>query len=263
MLIVCPSCASEYVIDTDRVGAEGRSVRCAACRETWFISPDEVSAALAEEMAEIQAAMGSMEGRGEAQADLDAWEAALAEDTGRAAMPEPEKVPEEMPVRPSRPRKPPPAKRWSGPSPAAAFGLALLAGIPLALLARSTVVRAMPQSAGLYARIGMPVNLRGLDIRDVAAFQTQGEGAASQLVIEGDVVGVAGTTVPVPPIEVEVRDAQDQTIYRWTVAPPRSNLEDRETARFRASLSAPPAQGRTVKVGFAPERGVPEATGNH
>jgi hypothetical protein len=104
----------------------------------------------------------------------------------------------------------------------------------------------------------MPVNLRGIEIRDLAAFQTQGEGAVSQLVIEGDLVGVAGSSVPVPPIEVEVRDGQGQAIYRWTVAPPRSSLDDRETARFRASLSAPPAQGRTIKVGFAPERGAPE-----
>lgn len=259
MLIVCPSCASEYDIATDRVGVEGRSVRCAACRETWFISPDEVAAALAEEMAEIQAAMGSVEGRGEAQADLDAWEAALAEEAQSATV---EPVSEDKPVRKARGRTPP-KKRWSAPSPAAAFGLALLAGIPLALLARSTVVRAMPQSASLYARIGMPVNLRGIEIRDLAAYQTQGEGAASQLVIEGDVVGVAGTTVPVPPIEIQVRDAQDQTIYRWTVTPPRSSLEDRETARFRASLSSPPAQGRTIKVGFAPERGEPEADVAH
>ncbi|WP_018045476.1 zinc-ribbon domain-containing protein [Methylobacterium sp. 88A] len=259
MLIVCPACASEYDIATDRVGVEGRSVRCAACRETWFISPDEVAAALAEEMAEIQAAMGSVEGRGEAQADLDAWEAALAEEAQAAAV---GPVPEEKPVRKPRGRTPPP-KRWGAMSPVAAFGLALLAGIPLALLARSTVVRAMPQSAALYAGIGMPVNLRGIEIRDLSAFQTQGEGAASQLVVEGDVVGVAGNPVPVPPIEVEVRDAQDQTIYRWTVAPPRSSLEDRETARFRASLSAPPAQGRTIKVGFAPERGVPETDLGH
>lgn len=254
MLIVCPSCASEYDVATDRVGVEGRSVRCAACRETWFISPDEVAAALAEEMAEIQAAMGSVAGRGAAQADLDAWEAALAEEAQSAAV---DPVPEEKPVRKVRGRTPPKTP-WGAPSPAAAFGLALLAGIPLALLARSTVVRAMPQSAALYARIGMPVNLRGIEIRDLAAFQTQGEGAVAQLVIEGDLVGVAGSSVPVPPIEVEVRDGQGQAIYRWTVAPPRSSLDDRETARFRASLSAPPAQGRTIKVGFAPERGAPE-----
>lgn len=257
MLIVCPSCASEYVIETDRVGAEGRSVRCAACRETWFISPDEVAGALAAEMAELQAALGSTEGRSEAQADLDAWEAALAEDDApkqAAAEAEP------APVRKAGTRKAPAPKRWSGPSPAAAFGLALLAGVPLAFLARSTVVRAMPQSAALYARIGLPVNLRGLELRDLAAFQTRDEGAQAQLVIEGDVVGVAAGTVSVPPIEVEVRDAQDQTVYRWTVAPPRPTLGNRETARFRASLSAPPAQGRTVSVRFAAERAEAKAT---
>ena len=33
--------------------------------------------------------------------------------------------------------------------------------------------------------------------------------------------------------------------------PPRPSLEKGEIARFRASLSAPPAQGRSVRVHFA------------
>src|SRR5215212_4320397 len=40
MLIVCPSCASEYIIDPARLGAEGRTVRCAGCKETWFVAPE-------------------------------------------------------------------------------------------------------------------------------------------------------------------------------------------------------------------------------
>jgi predicted Zn finger-like uncharacterized protein len=40
MLIVCPSCASEYTIDPAKLGAEGRTLRCAICRDTWFVSPD-------------------------------------------------------------------------------------------------------------------------------------------------------------------------------------------------------------------------------
>ncbi len=50
MLIVCPACASEYRIDAEKVGAAGRSVRCAACRETWFIGPDDVAAGVLAEM---------------------------------------------------------------------------------------------------------------------------------------------------------------------------------------------------------------------
>src|SRR4051812_43436363 len=38
MLIVCPSCASEYMIEPAQIGADGRMVRCAACRETFFVA---------------------------------------------------------------------------------------------------------------------------------------------------------------------------------------------------------------------------------
>src|SRR3989304_4383103 len=36
MLIVCPSCATSYMIDPASVGPGGRTVRCARCRTTWF-----------------------------------------------------------------------------------------------------------------------------------------------------------------------------------------------------------------------------------
>ena len=257
MLIVCPSCASEYVIDTDRVGAEGRSVRCAACRETWFISPDDVAAALEAEMTAammeaVQAGPEDAKARAEAQASLDAWEAAMTEETGASDSGAASATAEALPSEPrARPRPKAPVKSVGRPrfSPTAAIGLSVVAGLGLAVLGRTTVVRAMPQTAGLYARIGLPVNLRGLDLRDVVAFQTQGDGA--QLVVEGDVVGVAADGAAVPPIEIEVRDGRDQPLYRWSVVPPRRSLENRETARFRASLSAPPAEARAIHVRFS------------
>ena len=36
MLIVCPSCATSYMIDPAAVGPAGRMVRCARCKATWF-----------------------------------------------------------------------------------------------------------------------------------------------------------------------------------------------------------------------------------
>ena len=36
MLIVCPSCATSYMIDPASVGSGGRTVRCARCKTTWF-----------------------------------------------------------------------------------------------------------------------------------------------------------------------------------------------------------------------------------
>jgi predicted Zn finger-like uncharacterized protein len=41
MLIVCPNCATSYMIDQTSVGPAGRAVRCARCKTTWFAGGPE------------------------------------------------------------------------------------------------------------------------------------------------------------------------------------------------------------------------------
>lgn len=243
MLIACPSCASEYRIDASKVGMEGRSVRCAACRETWFITPADV---LAGHEAELAA-------RAEADPLADAaWEEATA--TVRTASDVP------APTVPRKARRSKSAGKGRraipGLSPSLAFGLVLLAALPLACLARTSVVKAAPQTASLFARVGLPVNIRGIEIRDVVAFTTPAEdGHPAELVVEGDLVGVARKDAAVAPLSVEIRDAGGRTIRTFSVAPPRAVLAATETARFRASLSAPPSDGRAILVRFADASG--------
>ncbi|MBE7247184.1 MAG: zinc-ribbon domain-containing protein [Actinomycetospora chiangmaiensis] len=239
MLIVCPSCASEYRIDADKVGMEGRSVRCAACRETWFISPADV---LAGHEAELAA---------EADAPTDpivdaAWEEATA--SVRQASDHP--IPTiRTPARLSAPRS---RRMIPGLSPSLALGLTLLAALPLACLARVNVVRAVPQTASLFARIGLPVNVRGIEIRDVVAFSSPAEdGQPAELVVEGDLVGVARADTPVAPLTVEIRDAGGRAVRTFPVPAPRAVLAASETARFHASLPSPPPDGRAVVLRFA------------
>lgn len=237
----------------------GRSVRCAACRETWFLTPDEVTAGLKTEAEDAGAdrdetPQAIFEALGLPADALRAGESGL--DDGNPVVDAP------LPRRKQQVRKAVAAPRGlKALSPLLAAGLVVFVLLPLALLGRSTVVGAMPQTAGLFAAIGLPVNLRGVDLRDVVAFRIPAEGAKpAELVVEGDLIGVARMRVDVPPIEVEIRDTHDQTLYRWTLAPPRAALEPDETARFRASLSAPPEKGRHVEVRFAepkPEMAAP------
>lgn len=51
MLIVCPTCASEFTIEAEQIGPTGRVVRCAKCRGAWFVPPVDADRSVAADAA--------------------------------------------------------------------------------------------------------------------------------------------------------------------------------------------------------------------
>jgi predicted Zn finger-like uncharacterized protein len=227
MLIVCPSCASEYTIDPGQIGAQGRKVRCAACRTPWFVEPSAEAEPLAVEATALRSEGKGAEPKKPRKARLS-WRPklpGLAALAGGAARP---------------------LRALSGP-----LALALVLALAVGLVAgRAGVVQAFPRSAALYARVGLPVNLRGLEFRAVRA-ETEPVPGGTVLLVEGEVVGAARGEAAVPAIAIALRGADGQALYTWTVDPPRETVSEGEAARFKARLASPPADAREVLVQFA------------
>ena len=42
MILACPACDTRYAVPDSAIGAEGRTVRCARCRHSWFQEGSEL-----------------------------------------------------------------------------------------------------------------------------------------------------------------------------------------------------------------------------
>ena len=316
MLIVCPSCATSYMIDPASVGPGGRTVRCARCRTTWFAggpkSAPEVTAFVNGVIreAETQSAGTSSSGSTSHSADAAADNAPRAtEDFANepseplpeppyiAPKPEPappvEQAPHHTDLVPRDPVAPEPVAIADSPSlvppiehasmPAAAHSdidhdeietfaarrqrlkarrlqarkstrwtalILVLFAFNVALVgARHEVVRYLPQTASLFAAIGLPVNLRNLKFDNVR-ISKEGHDGISILIIEGSIVSTASKPVEVPRLRFAARNATGQEVYTWTALPSRSILDAGERLDFSSRLPSPPAEASDIMVRF-------------
>jgi predicted Zn finger-like uncharacterized protein len=115
--------------------------------------------------------------------------------------------------------------------------------------ARNDVVRYLPQTASLFAAIGLPVNLRQLKFENVRISKEVLDGVTI-LIVEGAIVSDAGKPVEVPRLRFAARNATEQEIYTWTALPARSILGPGERLEFRSQIPAPPADASDVMVRF-------------
>ena len=305
MLIVCPSCATSYMIDQAAVGPAGRNVRCIRCKATWLAggpkaAPDAAAVvdgviAEAEERparparteqpppaanpAPVQNSMPADDFGAEEAETIGATDRVTPVET---QAPEPAESPDAEPatVIDAPPLVPPlehdplpeidraeldgeeeesfavrrqrlqgrrkqtrRSSRWTA-------AILVLVAFNVALIgARNEVVRYLPQTASLFAAVGLPVNLRHLKFENVKISKETQDGIIL-LIVQGSVVSEAGKPVEVPRLRFAARNKTGQEIYTWTMPPPRSILGPGERMDFRSQIPAPPADASDVLVRF-------------
>ncbi len=292
MLIVCPTCATSYMIDQASLGAAGRTVRCARCKATWFAggqtAEPKLSAFVDGVIAEAEAKT-PQQGAAAPSADNGSGKGAqkpAAAPRMPAATSFPAPQPHEIqqpndefgPPIEDAPSLVPPiehapeaeaddreddsetfaarrqrlksrlkekrrSSRWT------AMLLVLLAFNVALLGARHEIVRYLPQTASLFAAIGLPVNLRHLKFDNVR-ISKESQNGVSMLIVEGSILSTSNRPVEVPRLRFAARDVNGQEIYTWTMRPSRNMLGPGERMEFRSRLAAPPKQAHDVMVRF-------------
>jgi hypothetical protein len=114
---------------------------------------------------------------------------------------------------------------------------------------RADLVRAMPQTAGFYARLGLPVNVRGLRFDSFAATAEWRDGTPV-LVVKGELSNNTSKAEQVPPLHLSARNAEHQQIYSWATPLARQALAPGETMPFTSELTLPPLDTREITIRF-------------
>jgi len=277
MIIACPACSTRYAVPDSAIGLEGRTVRCAKCRHSWFQEGPELELA-----APLQSAQP----------------AAAASTPPQAGAQGPEPVASVAPARVPRP----PAVRI--PEPATEPGFAVSAsprsasdtpafyddtsGTRYADEGPSSFDFAPPfRPRRNWARIGMIASVIfavvTLGVAGAIAWgglpdwvplprQTFAQGQAD-LVLDfpaerqdreklpngaeyfqanGTVRNIGAETRYVPTILVVLRDARDRVVYSWEVVPPKRQLAPGETLSINEAVTDVPKSAVAAEIGWKP-----------
>ncbi|MEA2144159.1 MAG: hypothetical protein QOI64_2589 [Solirubrobacteraceae bacterium] len=153
-------------------------------------------------------------------------------------------------------RRPPPRPKSRWPVPGWATAIVLLIALNIGLIAwRVDIVRLLPQTAAVYAAIGLEVNLRGLAFTELVTRKETQDGTP-MLVVEGIIKSNSRQPTNVPRLRFAVRNANGHEIYSWTAQPARNTIAPGASMPFRSRLASPPPEAQAVLVRFFNRRDV-------
>lgn len=283
MIIACPACATRYVVPDSAIGVDGRTVRCAKCRHSWFqdgptiatppatqeppLAPPPAAPVMAAEPENSPSGMSPPASSAPADQEASPIEEPAAEPPSPVT-PEPPAPNEETVAPPPVYGDPayaepfgedqssfahePPFKPRRNPARMWTIAAVLFAVVAFGLVG-ATAWYGLPDWVPL-ARPTFAEGQPGLKLDFPARRQDRHQlpNGTWFFGASGTVTNVSQNSRSVPPILIVLRDGQGRIVYSWEVAPPKRVLAPGESVSINEAVTDVPKSAVRAEFGWKP-----------
>ena len=241
MILQCPECSTRYLVPDSAIGPEGRTVRCANCRHSWFQGPVEA------ELPEPPPPAPVIEPDTAVEEPPVAAPPPVVEEPVAAPAPVPvEEYDEESDYRPPLRARRNPARIWT------------IAAITAGLLMLAAVAAITWLGApNVLSRVGLSLGgtQSPLLIKDNPIERRELENGSELFAVSGRISNPSSERQRVPDIRAGLRDAQGRLVYSWTITPQQRTLPPGAAVDFNSAKLDVPANSKRLELSFAGEDG--------
>jgi predicted Zn finger-like uncharacterized protein len=246
MILNCPACKTRYLVPDSAIGINGRSVRCASCRHSWFQEAPLPEIELVE-AAPAGQAPPAIKSEPVSKAD---WEPTPpASPVSRSAPPPPISVTPDYSAEPSSFAHEPPFKPRR--NPAKLWTIAAVAFAAVVLSAGAALyIFGPPQWISDYQFASVEETPLLIELSQKQDRRTLPDGT-EYFAASGTIINPTRSDQAVPPMLVILRDAGGRVVYSWKMKAPAPSLAPGAKVNFNEAKLDVPRAASQLEVGWA------------
>ncbi len=225
MIVSCPSCITRYDLGSDH-GNVAFNVTCQRCGHHWQEMP------ITDLVEMPPRTVLKLIDHDHAEPELDVARLVEAARVSRLAFAEKQK------------------NRWKKTAGWLPFATVAVLPFIFALLAPETLVLAAPIANTVYERLGWPVNIYGVEIRQTEQLNRLIDGE-HVLMVKGEISNVTNDIHRIPWLRFALMDQHGKELYTWTLDTGARPLRAGETTSFTTRVAAPPKLAKNLQIRFA------------